>query len=193
MLDQFLATLRDSDLVVPVFLFFLLPSMRKQELSSGERWPRANSYVPSTGWLVKKIIFSKTPLTGLFDVYSWGKASAARKMTAKKKNWMTRLKANQRKKRERRKPLTISIYSTNEINSQKYIVTFTSYSSDNAVKSIHVPPDLIWEATRMNLFLFKSFLLLRAIAHHCTLCVRVFIARSRYICSSFTSIQMLSV
>lgn len=193
MLDQFLATLRDSDLVVPVFLFFLLPSMRKQELSSGERWPRANSYVPSTGWLVKKIIFSKTPLTGLFDVYSWGKASAARKMTAKKKNWMTRLKANQRKKRERRKPLTISIYSTNEINSQKYIVTFTSYSSDNAVKSIHVPPDLIWEATRMNLFLFKSFLLLRAIAHHCTLCVRIFIARSRYICSSFTSIQMLSV
>lgn len=193
MLDQFLATLRDSDLVVPVFLFFLLPSMRKQELSSGERWPRANSYVPSTGWLVKKKFSFKNPVDRFIWRKQLGKGIGSKKNDCQKKNWMTRLKANQRKKRERRKPLTISIYSTNEINSQKYIVTFTSYPSDNAVKSIHVPPDLIWEATRMNLFLFKSFLLLRAIAHHCTLCVRVFIARSRYICSSFTSIQMLSV
>jgi hypothetical protein len=91
---------------------------------------------------VKKIIFSKTLLTGLFDVYSWGKASAARKMTAKKK-LNDSIESESKKKRERRKPLTISIYSTNEINSQKYIVTFTSYPSDNAVKSIHVPPDLI--------------------------------------------------
>lgn len=102
MLDQFLAKLRDSDLVVPVFLFFLLPSMRKQELSSGERWPRAKSYVPSTGWLVKKIIFSKTLLTGLFDVYSWGKASAARKMTAKKKiEWLDWKRIKEKKREEK--------------------------------------------------------------------------------------------
>ena len=137
MLDQFLATLRDSDLVVPVFCF-----------SYNRRCGNRNSRVVNS---------DREPIATLFI---WriqlGKGIGSKKNDCQKKLNDSIESESKKKKREEKASQHQHIFNKRNKFTKihyMYIVTFTSYPSDNAVKSIHVPPDLIWEATRMNLFL----------------------------------------